>query len=240
MQDATLAPTLIDAPGLVPEAVLWDMDGTIIDTEPYWLASEAALVAEHGGTWSDAQGLELVGMNLLDSAVVLQEHGVALSREEIADDLTRRVAALLAAEVPWRPGAAELLADLRERGVPCALVTMSYREMVEHLLEALPAGTFEVVVTGDEVERGKPDPEPYLRAAELLGVDVARCVAIEDSRPGVASALASGAATIAVRGHVPVVQHPGLSRIRSLETLDVGLLGHVLAGGIVDDLGDDE
>lgn len=240
MQDATLATTLVDAPGLVPEAVLWDMDGTIIDTEPYWLAAEAELVAEHGGTWSDAQGLELVGMNLLDSAVVLQEHGVTLTRQEIADDLTRRVAALLAAKVPWRPGAAELLADLRERGVPCALVTMSYREMVQHLLDALPAGTFDAVVTGDEVERGKPDPEPYLRAAELLGVDVGRCVAIEDSRPGVASALASGAATIAVRGHVPVAQHPGLSRVRSLETLDLGLLGHVLAGGIVDDLGDDE
>ncbi|QIK84919.1 HAD family phosphatase [Sanguibacter sp. HDW7] len=216
------------------------MDGTIIDTEPYWLAAEAELVAEHGGTWSDAQGLELVGMNLLDSAVALQEHGVSLTRQEIADDLTGRVAALLAARVPWRPGAAELLADLRERGVPCALVTMSYREMVQHLLDALPAGTFDVVVTGDEVERGKPDPEPYLRAADLLGVDVARCVAIEDSRPGVASALASGAATIAVRGHVPVAQHPGLSRVRSLETLDLGLLGHVLAGGIVDDLGDDE
>ena len=240
MQDLAPVATLVDAPGLVPEAVLWDMDGTIIDTEPYWLAAEAALVAEHGGTWSHAQGLALVGMDLLESAVALQGCGVALTRQQIAADLTRRVAGMLAAEVPWRPGAADLLADLRERGVRCALVTMSYRVMVEHLLAALPAGTFDVVVTGDEVTRGKPDPEPYLRAAELLGVDVARCVAIEDSRPGVASALASGAATIAMRGHVPVAQHPGLSRVRSLETLDLGLLGHVLAGGIVDDLGDDE
>ena len=239
MQDATLATTTVDAPALVPEAVLWDMDGTIIDTEPYWIASELALVTEHGGAWSHAQGLELVGMDLLDSAAVLQEHGVALTGQEIAEDLTRRVAAMLADEVPWRPGAAELLAELRAHGVPCALVTMSYRAMVDHLLAALPDGTFDVVVTGDEVERGKPDPEPYLRAAALLGVDVARCVAIEDSRPGVASALASGAATIAVRGHVPVAQHPGLSRVRSLETLDLGLVGHVLAGGIVDDLGDD-
>ncbi|MGP7960842.1 HAD family hydrolase [Sanguibacter sp. A247] len=240
MQDAERVVTLIDAPGLVPEAVLWDMDGTIIDTEPYWLAAEAELVAEFGGQWSPAQGLELVGSNLVDSAVVLQEHGVALTRDEIAQVLTSRVAALLSAHVPWRPGAAELLGELRRHGVPCALVTMSYREMVTHLLDALPAGTFDVVITGDEVSRGKPDPEPYLRAAEQLGVDIARCVAIEDSRPGVASALASGAATIAVKGHVPVVQHPGLSRVRSLETLDLGLLGHVLAGGIVDDLGDEE
>ena len=237
MQDATLAPTLIDAPGLVPEAVLWDMDGTIIDTEPYWLASEAALVAEHGGTWSDAQGLELVGMNLLDSAVVLQEHGVALSREEIADDLTRRVAALLGAEVPWRPGAAELLADLRERGVPCALVTMSYERFVAPILRHLAPETFRVIVTGDKVELGKPHPEPYLTAARLLGVPIERCVAIEDSPAGIGSAYASGAATVGVRRLTPIEPQAGLSRVRSLEGLDVAALGRLLDGEVLDELG---
>ncbi len=106
--------------------------------------------------------------------------------------------------VPWRPGARELLAALREAGVPTALVTMSYRRFVEPVLEQLPAGSFDAVVTGDEVERGKPHPDPYLRAAALLGVPPADCVALEDSPTGAASAEAAGCRVLVVPHHVPV------------------------------------
>ncbi|MEE1621217.1 HAD family hydrolase [Zafaria sp. Z1313] len=185
------------------QAVLWDMDGTIVDTEPYWIAAEQRLVAAHGGSWSHEDGLRLVGQALPTSAGMLQEAGVGLGIREIIDELTGAVAQSVTERVPWRPGARELLADLRRHGVPCALVTMSEGPLARIVAAALPEDTFSVVVTGDMVERGKPDPEPYLRAMELLeavaGRPVAaRMAALEDSAPGVASAHASGAATVAV------------------------------------------
>src|SRR5690606_3250690 len=98
----------------------------------------------------------------------------------------------------FQPGALELLAQLTAAGVPSAIVTASYRPMVDAVVALTPPGSFAAVVTGDEVARGKPDPLPYLRAAELLGVDPEHCVAIEDSPPGITAALASGARTLGV------------------------------------------
>ena len=113
--------------------------------------------------------------------------------------------------MPWRPGARELLADLRADGVPCALVTMSYERFVAPVLAALPKGTFDVVVTGDAVSRGKPHPEPYLHAARLLGRRPGRCLAIEDSNTGARSAEAAGCLVLVVENHVPVA--PGERRV---------------------------
>ncbi len=113
--------------------------------------------------------------------------------------------------MPWRPGALELLADLRSHGVRCALVTMSYRRFVAPILATLPADTFEVVVTGDSVSQGKPHPEPYLKAAASLGVDPAHTVAIEDSNTGARSAEAAGCTVLVVQNHVPVL--PGERRV---------------------------
>jgi HAD superfamily hydrolase (TIGR01509 family) len=182
----------------LPSAVLWDMDGTLVDTEPFWFAAETELVGRFGGTWTHEQALSLVGSGLRDGARVLQQHGVGMTVDEIVDWQTDFVTERLVAPLPWRPGALALLAGLREAGVPTALVTMSVRRMAEAVAAALPFGGFDVVVAGDDVERPKPHPEAYLRAAELLGVDVAACVAIEDSPPGLAAAVASGAATVGV------------------------------------------
>jgi HAD superfamily hydrolase (TIGR01509 family) len=180
------------------------MDGTIVDTEPYWIAAETALVTEFGGTWDHGDALSLVGRPLEFSARVLQERGVALSIEEIVQELTGRVLAQIEDAVPWRPGAPELLAALKENGTPSALVTMSIRRMAERIADALPFRPFDVIVAGDEVTNGKPHPEAYLRGAELLGVAADECVAIEDSAPGMASAAASGAVVIGVPFHVDV------------------------------------
>ena len=188
-----------------PAAVLWDMDDTLVDTEPDWIAAEFELVEEHGGTWSEEHALNLVGNDLLVSGHYMHEHaGVPLEPEEIVEDLLDRVMARVSRTVPWRPGARELLADLRSRGVRCALVTMSYERFVAPILAALPEGSFEVVVTGDSVTRGKPHPEPYLTAARLLGVDVTETVAIEDSDTGARSAEAAGCTVLVVEHHVPV------------------------------------
>ena len=182
----------------LPAAVLWDMDGTLVDTEPFWFAAEIELVGRFGGVWTHEQAIALDGSGLRDGARVLQEAGVGMTVDEIVDWQTDFVTDHLVPPLPWRPGALDLLAALREAGVPTALVTMSVRRMAEAVAAALPFGGFDVVVAGDDVERPKPAPDAYLRAAELLGVDIAATVAIEDSPPGLAAAVSSGAATVGV------------------------------------------
>jgi HAD superfamily hydrolase (TIGR01509 family) len=181
-----------------PSAVLWDMDGTLIDTEPFWFAAETELVGRFGGTWTHDQAISLVGSGLRDGARVLQDHGVRMEVDEIVGWQTDYVTERLVGDLPWRPGALELLGALRDAGVPTGLVTMSVRRMAEAVAAALPIGAFDVIVAGDDVRNPKPDPEAYLHAAELLGVPIADCVAIEDSPPGLAAAVSSGAATVGV------------------------------------------
>ena len=185
-------------PGL-PAAVLWDMDGTLVDTEPYWIDAEFEIVDMHGGTWSHDHAKALVGSDLLDSGAYIRKHGgVDRTPTEIVEMLLDRVVARVRAEVPWRPGARELLAEVRGASVHTALVTMSWRRFADEVVNCLPTGSFTTSVTGDEVARGKPHPEPYLRAAERLGVRADQCLAIEDSPTGVRSALAAGCRVIAV------------------------------------------
>ena len=193
-------------------AVLWDMDGTLVDTEPDWIQAEFDLVEAHGGTWTHDQAMKLVGNDLLESGRYMHEHaGIDLQPDEIVEEMLDRVMSRLATTVPWRPGALDLLADLRERGVRCALVTMSYRRFVVPILKTLPEGTFEAVITGDSVSQGKPHPEPYLKAAAILGVDPRATVAIEDSNTGARSAEAAGCTVLVVQNHVPVL--PGERRV---------------------------
>ncbi len=191
-----------------PAAVLWDMDGTIVDTEPYWMRAESELVAEHGGTWTHEQGMQLVGSGLVQSARILQEAGVALSVDAIIETLTDRVLAQVDDAVPWRPGARELIAELGDAGVPVGLVTMSIRRMALQIAAAVGEGAFAVVIAGDDVEHPKPHPQPYLLAAERLGVLIGDCVAVEDSQFGLTSAIASGAAAIGVPLHLTLPEGP--------------------------------
>ena len=185
------------------------MDGTIVDTEPYWIAAEHALVEAHGGTWSHDQAMQLVGQSLTFSAGLLQEAGVELEIREIIDTLTAQVVRSVQQQVPWRPGARELLEELHLAGIRCALVTMSEGPLAREVVASLPRPYFEVLVTGDTVSQGKPHPEAYLTAVELLqendpNLGIHHCVALEDSVPGVAAAVASGVATVAVPHIVPL------------------------------------
>jgi HAD superfamily hydrolase (TIGR01509 family) len=188
------------------------MDGTLVDTEPYWVESEFDLVEAHGGTWSHEHAMRLVGNDLQVSGRYIREHaGIDLEPSEIVEELLDRVMVRVDQAVPWRPGAVELLQDLRRSGVRCALVTMSYRRFVAPILAVLPPDTFEVVVTGDSVSQGKPHPEPYQKAAAILGVDPWATVAIEDSNTGARSAEAAGCTVLVVENHVPVL--PGERRV---------------------------
>ena len=179
-----------------PAAVLWDMDGTLVDTEPYWIRAETELMNAHGLPWSEEQGLEFVGNELTTSASMMQEAGLDLPVNEIVDTLMGAVIDQIRTSVPFRPGALELLAELRAERIPSVMVTMSYRRLAEAVIASCPPDSFAGLISGDEVSAGKPDPEPYLRGAALLGLDPAECVALEDSKPGLASAEAAG--TIAV------------------------------------------
>ena len=191
------------------QGVLWDMDGTIVDTEPYWIRAEKELVESFGGTWTTEQASALVGQALEYSAGQLQQAGVELGIRSIIDRLTQQVADAVQAAVPWRPGARELLAALQGLGIPCIMVTMSETLLAGAVAAQLPRGTFTHLVTGDRVSAGKPDPEAYqlgfdLLAADRPGVTKQSVVAIEDSLPGVTSALSAGLVTLAVPHFVPL------------------------------------
>ena len=219
-------------PGVLPAAVLWDMDGTLVDTEPYWFASERDLVDEFGhGDWPDEMAQQMVGFDLRDAAAFLQANGgVDLPTDDIVERLLDGVIARLHRKIPWRPGARELLADLNEAGIPCALVTMSWRRFVDPVLAALPNGSFVGVITGDEVPQGegKPHPTPYLLGAEACGADPRDCVAIEDSPTGARSALAAGCRVLAVPNVKSPEPGPGVTLVDSLEPIRIEHLGALL------------
>jgi HAD superfamily hydrolase (TIGR01509 family) len=191
-------------------AVLFDMDGTLIDSEPYWMASEQALAAEHQGTWTHEDGLDIVGMSLDKSSQVLKDRAnIPLETHEIVDRLTNDVQSQLARVIPWRPGAKELLLDLRRHKVKTALVTMALHRMAQQVVDAIPFDAFDVIVAGDDVSRGKPHPEAYEKAAALLGFAPKYCIAFEDSVTGLASAEAAGTYAIGIPNIIEIPQKPG-------------------------------
>lgn len=210
------------------------MDGTIIDSEPIWFLHQADMIRRRGGYWDDEMSADMVGMNLIDAATgMLAISGVEGEPGEFLEELVGRVVGHVREHgVQRRPGAFELLAALREAGVPQALVTASYTEFAEEIAQA--AGGFDVVVPGDRVERGKPDPESYLLAARLLGADVERCVAVEDSPTGLEAARASGARCLAVPHMAEIPAAPGLSRVASLTDVDVATIREIGLGRPVD------
>lgn len=209
--------TVNPATSAPPAAVLWDMDGTLVDTEPYWMRAEHELVESFGGVWTHTDAMLLVGSGLLGSAAILQNRGVELSAGEIVDTLTNRVQEQLAsAGIPWRPGAHELLSELHAAGMPMALVTMSEQRMARQIASIVGFDAFTTIVSGDMVLQSKPHPEAYLTAAGTLGVDPVHCVAIEDSLPGVAAAVASGAVVVAVPHMVPIEPSEHYTRLDTL------------------------
>jgi HAD superfamily hydrolase (TIGR01509 family) len=215
----------------MPKAVLWDMDGTLVDTEPYWITAEHEIVEAAGGEWREEYALQLVGQDLMVSAELIRANSpVEDDPVVIVERLLARVVEQVREHVPWRPGARELLAECREAGIHSALVTMSWRSLADAVVDALPEGTFDLVVTGDEVEHGKPHPEPYAAALRGLGVEADACVAIEDSPTGVRSAVAAGVPTLAVPHIVPVPEMVGAVQHRSLVGMTPSGLGEVLDG----------
>jgi HAD superfamily hydrolase (TIGR01509 family) len=212
-------------------AALWDFDGTLADTEPLWVAAEYDLIDKLGGTWSQEHAEQLVGNSLLDSgSYILNAIGrVDLSPAWVVDQLlTAVVDHVKSNPLVWRPGAIELLKSFSEAGVPCALVSASYRVLLDSALSQLSEGTFQVTVAGDEVSRGKPHPEPYEKACTALGVSPRHCVVFEDSETGCRSGNAAGALVVAIPHRVEIPRAPRRLHVRSLAELDVATLARIL------------
>ena len=187
-------------------AVLWDMDGLLVDTEPVWTVAEVELAAKLGGVWNDQLKAAIVGTRL-DVAIptILEHYGKSIELAGWASAwLLDRMVTLFASCPATLPGVNDLLSALRTAGVPVALVSSSYRVLVDAVLVG-GLGPFDLTVCGDEVKHGKPHPEPYLTAARRLGVDPATCVVLEDSVAGVLSGEAAGCGVLAVPS-VPGVQ----------------------------------
>jgi HAD superfamily hydrolase (TIGR01509 family) len=212
------------------QGVLFDMDGLIVDSEPLWFEVECAVMARLGGQWSEADQQALIGGSLPRTVSYLLERAAQpAGPDEIGRWLVEGMTALLMSRtLTMLPGAGELLAEVREAGIPHALVTSSERPVMDAVLLQLGI-TFSATVCADDVTRSKPNPEPYLRAASLLGADPRHCVALEDSPNGVAAAEAAGCRMVAVPSLVPILAQPGRTVAASLSQVDLALLRNLFA-----------
>jgi HAD superfamily hydrolase (TIGR01509 family) len=212
------------------QAVLLDMDGTLVDTEDFWWQAEASLFAELGYELDEADRAKVVGgpmTRVVDYLIGVT--GVSLSQAELMVLINQRFVDLLAGGVPLMPGAERLLNTLNAHGIPTALVSASHRHIIDIVLQSLGAEHFAFTVAGDEVPRTKPNPDPYLTAAARLGADPARCVVVEDTPTGVQAAEAAGCQVIAIPSVAAIEPVPGRLVLSSLEQVDLELLKAVVA-----------
>ncbi len=212
-------------------AVLFDMDGLLVDSEPLWLQAETAVMARLGADWTTADQVQLLGGSLNRTVrYLLSKATEPAPPEAVAEWLMAGVAEQVRDHgVPLQPGARELLAEVAAAGLPRGLVTSSERRFMDAVL-ATTGLRFDVLVCAGDVSVTKPDPEPYLLAAKLLGTDPARCFVLEDSPNGVASAEAAGCQVIAVPALVPIGPTPGRTVVRSLTELRAGPEGLSVRG----------
>ncbi|MGA4987085.1 HAD family hydrolase [Nonomuraea bangladeshensis] len=211
------------------EAVFFDMDGLLVDSERVWLEIETGVMARLGAAWTPEHQAHLVGGSMERTI----DYMLAVSGAEVPPGTVRSwmvdgMVARLSAGVELMPGAVELLDAVRAEGVPAGLVTSSLGEIAGAVLKVVGRERFDVIVTADDVTHTKPDPEPYLTAARLLGVEPVRCVVLEDSPSGVAAATAAGCSVVAVPSILPIEPAPGRLVVTSLTAVTVADLRALL------------
>ncbi|MDQ3403174.1 MAG: HAD family phosphatase [Actinomycetota bacterium] len=227
-------PSTVDEAAGLPAAVLWDLDGTLLDSEKLWDIPIHEFAERLGHTLAPATRLAMTGTNVPTTMRLLfSEAGIDPTDRELADGaewISGRMAQLFRTEAVFRPGARDALRAVRDAGVPTALVTSTERPLVEIALDTVGRDHFDVVVCGDEVDRrNKPLPDPYLKAARLLGVDPTACVAIEDSPTGVSSAVAAGCVVLVIPCEVEVDRGERRVFRESLVGLDAAVLRELTA-----------
>jgi HAD superfamily hydrolase (TIGR01509 family) len=212
------------------QAVLFDMDGTLVETEELWGEAMAALAGQLGGVLSAGARQRTVGTSMpVSMGILYADLGVERSEEQRRDDarwVEDETAALMSSRgMPWRPGARELLTAVRDGGLATALVTTTPRRIATIVLDRIAAelgsSPFDVTVCGDEVPARKPDPAPYRQAMAALGVEPGSSLVIEDSQVGVAAGLGSGAVVLGVPSLQLLEPQAGLVLRESLADLSL-------------------
>lgn len=210
------------------QAVLCDMDGTLVDTEPYWEIAKLDLAARHGVPFTSEDTDALVGRSMMITVQAMRDAGVPMEEADVLAALVDDVAARVHDHIPWLPGAQDFLVRMADEGIPLALVTQAWEPVARQIVEA-SNGALHVLVSGADVTHPKPHPEPYEMAAQHLGVDVRQCVAIEDSPAGVESAERAGATVLVLPGIHSVTPGPNRHTIASLNEVDRPFLERIIA-----------
>ncbi|MET9439585.1 HAD family phosphatase [Streptomyces sp. NPDC006610] len=219
------APDARTADGSALQAVLLDMDGTLVDTEGFWWEVEAEVFASLGHTLDDSWRHVVVGGPMSRSAgFLIEATGADITLAELTVLLNQGFEKRIDRHLPLMPGATRLLAELAAHDVPTALVSASHRRIIDRVLASLGAQHFALTVAGDEVARTKPHPDPYLVAAAGLGADPTRCAVVEDTATGVAAAEAAGCHVVAVPSVAPIAPAPRRTVVHSLEEVDLAFL----------------
>lgn len=202
-------------------AVLFDMDGVLVDSEPIWYDVETALVERMGGSWGREHQAKCIG-GTVDwfCRYVIDLTGSDRTAEDVEAEVTALMVARITESLTVHEGALELVDAVRDRGAQTALVTSSYRALVDPALRWLGVDRFDAVIVGDEVSRGKPHPEPYLTACERLGVSPHEAVAIEDAPSGIAAAEAAGCPVVAVPSVAPIEPGPRRFVVEQIADID--------------------
>ncbi|MGW5863851.1 HAD-IA family hydrolase [Streptomyces sp. NPDC055239] len=213
------------------QAVLLDMDGTLVDTEGFWWDAEVAVFAALGHTLDEAWRDVVVGGPMTRSAgFLIASTGADITVPELTVLLNDGFEDRIGRALPMMPGAARLLAELAAHEVPMALVSASHRRIIDRVLDSIGSHHFTLTIAGDEVTRTKPHPDPYLLAAAGVGAEPARCAVIEDTATGVAAAEAAGCRVVAVPSVAPIAAATGRTVVPSLEHVNLPFLQGLMAG----------
>ncbi|MFR9673996.1 HAD family hydrolase [Streptomyces sp. TR06-5] len=232
MTSSIPAPMARSADGAALQAVLLDMDGTLVDTEGFWWDAEVEVFAELGHRLEETWRHIVVGGPMKRSAgFLIEATGADITLGELTVLLNERFVERLDRGVPLMPGARRLLTELSAHRIPTALVSASHRTVIDRMLRSLGPEHFAYTVAGDELARTKPHPDPYLTAASRLGADPACCAVLEDTATGVASAEAAGCHVVAVPSVAPIPRDGGRVVVGSLEEVDLGFLSELVARG---------
>ncbi|MFE3035705.1 HAD family hydrolase [Streptomyces canus] len=230
MTSTVPAPLTRTADGSALQAVLLDMDGTLVDTEGFWWDVEVEVFAGLGHTLDDSWRHVVVGGPMTRSAgFLIEATGADITLPELTVLLNQGFEDRIGRSLPLMPGATRLLAELSAHRIPTALVSASHRRIIDRVLDSLGRRHFALTVAGDEVSRTKPHPDPYLFAAAGLGADPARCAVVEDTATGVAAAEAAGCQVVAVPSVAPILPAPGRTVVGSLEDVDLTFLRSLIA-----------
>ncbi|MFE9258700.1 HAD family hydrolase [Streptomyces sp. NPDC006879] len=231
MTSTVPAPMARTADGSALQAVLLDMDGTLVDTEGFWWDAEVEVFAALGHPLDESWRDVVVGGPMTRSAgYLIQATGAEITLAELTVLLNESFVDRISRGVPLMPGAERLLAELARHNVPTALVSASHREIIDRVLRSLGPERFALSIAGDEVGRTKPHPDPYLLAAKGLGAHPSRCAVIEDTATGVAAAEAAGCRVVAVPSVTGILPAPGRTVVGSLEDVDLTFLRGLIAG----------